>query len=99
VAALKGQARTVLKAMAVVSGTGDGWSSAGVLDGFERACADSLGARCIVSGIDVAPARRVVVSFTVYQVCPPLARRARKRLQSDGGTDAPSGAWARRPCL
>ena len=70
--------------MAVVSGTGDGWSSAGVLDGFERACADSFGARCIVSGIDVAPARRVVVSFTVYQVCPPLARHAQKRLDSDG---------------
>ena len=59
----------MLKAMAVVSGTGDGWSSAGVLDGFERACADSLGARCIVSGVDVAPERQsVIVSFTVYQV-------------------------------
>ena len=69
-AALKGQARTVLKAMAVVSGTGVGWSSAGILDGFERACADSLWARCIVSGVDVAPERRsVVVSFAVYQVC------------------------------
>ena len=55
--------------MAVVSGTGDGWSSAGILDGFERACADSLGARCIVSGVDVAPERQsVIVSFTVYQV-------------------------------
>ena len=69
VAALKGKARTVLKAIVVVAGTSDDWSSALILDGFEKACSDSLGARCAVGGVDVVPNRRVVVvSFAVYQV-------------------------------
>jgi ABC-type branched-subunit amino acid transport system substrate-binding protein len=86
-AALRGKARTLVKALVIVSGTAMGWSAPSMIACFERACTAALGARCVINAVDGANGV-VLVNFTVYQV---RGRRGSRR-------PSPRARSARRCC-